>query len=101
MHYVTHISQWMQKHKFSIPFSGALFVESVPRTPKHEKLCVNVSRPGCNRMYYVTHRFHQMQKHKFRVTCPSALLSKQHRAHPRIENSVSTLHEPDAPECTT
>jgi hypothetical protein len=37
MHYVTYISQWMQKHKFSITCPGALFVESVPVLPEHEK----------------------------------------------------------------
>jgi hypothetical protein len=34
---VTHRSQWMQKHKFSLTCLGALCVESVPVPPELEK----------------------------------------------------------------
>jgi hypothetical protein len=50
---------------------GALMVETAPDPPEHEKLCIDVSRPGRTRMHYVTKRSHRIQKHKFSVTCPS------------------------------
>jgi hypothetical protein len=37
MHYVTHRSHWMQKHKFGVMYPGALFVESIPVRHEHEK----------------------------------------------------------------
>jgi hypothetical protein len=37
MHYVTHRSHWIEKHKFSITCPDALFVESVSVPPEHEK----------------------------------------------------------------
>jgi hypothetical protein len=37
MHYMTHRSQWMQKHKFGIACPSVLFVEFVPVLPEHEK----------------------------------------------------------------
>jgi hypothetical protein len=37
MHYVTHTSHRMQKHKFDITCPDALFVESVPVPPEQEK----------------------------------------------------------------
>jgi hypothetical protein len=73
MHYVTHRSHRMQKHKFSITCPSVLFVESVPVPPKQKKLCVDVSGPGRTGMHYVTCGTHWMQKHKFGVTCPIVL----------------------------
>jgi hypothetical protein len=61
MHYVTHRSHWMQKHKFGITCPEALFIESVQVPPEHEK-CVDVTHPRCTRMHYVTRISHQMQK---------------------------------------
>jgi hypothetical protein len=72
MHYVTHKSHRMQKHKFGVTCPGVLFVESIPVPPKHEN-SVNVSRRGSIRMPYMAHRSHRMQKHKFGVTCPGVL----------------------------
>jgi hypothetical protein len=37
MHYVTHRSHQMQKHKFGLTCPGAHFVESVPVPLEHEK----------------------------------------------------------------
>jgi hypothetical protein len=37
VHYVTHISDRMQKYKFSITCPVTLFVESVPVPHEHEK----------------------------------------------------------------
>jgi hypothetical protein len=37
MHYVTHRTHWMQKHKFGVTCVGTLFVQSVPVPPEHEK----------------------------------------------------------------
>jgi hypothetical protein len=34
---VTHRSYWMQKHKFSVTCLGALFMDTTPVPPKHEK----------------------------------------------------------------
>jgi hypothetical protein len=38
MHYVTHRSHRMQKHMFGIMCANALFVESIPVLPEHEKI---------------------------------------------------------------
>jgi hypothetical protein len=73
MHYVTHRSNQMQKHKFGDTCPDALFMETALSPPEHEKYCVNASRIRCNRMHYVTHRSHQMQKDMFYITCPDAL----------------------------
>jgi hypothetical protein len=54
MHNVTHRSHRMQKHNFGIMCPGVLFVGSEPAPPKHEKYCVNVSRPGRTKTQYVT-----------------------------------------------
>jgi hypothetical protein len=37
MHYVTHRSHRMQKHQFGVMYLGALFIETAPGSPKHEK----------------------------------------------------------------
>jgi hypothetical protein len=37
MHYVTHKSHLMQKHRFGVMRPDALFVKSVPVPPEHEK----------------------------------------------------------------
>jgi hypothetical protein len=63
----------MQKHRFRVTCPVAIFMESIPVPPKNEKLCVNISHPGCSRTHYVTHISHWMEKHKFSVTCLSAL----------------------------
>jgi hypothetical protein len=41
--------------------------------PKHENMCVDVSRPECTGMYYVIHRYLRVEKHKFGITCPDML----------------------------
>jgi xanthine/CO dehydrogenase XdhC/CoxF family maturation factor len=73
MHYVTHRSHRMQKHKIGITCLGALSVIFVLVAAEHEKYYVNVLRPGHTGMHYVTHRSHQMQKQKFSITCPGVL----------------------------
>jgi hypothetical protein len=73
MHYVTHRSHRVQKHKFGVMCPGALFMETTSGPPKQEKYCVDVSRPGRTRIHYVICRSHQIQKHKFDVMCPDAL----------------------------
>jgi hypothetical protein len=62
MHYVTHRSHRMQKHKFGVMCPGALFVKSVSVQPEHEKECINVSWPGPTGMHYMTRISHRMQK---------------------------------------
>jgi hypothetical protein len=63
MDYVTHRSHGMQKHMIGITCPGALFMETAPGQPEHEKLCHR-----CIEMQYVTRRSHRMQKYKFSVT---------------------------------
>jgi hypothetical protein len=64
MHYVIRRSHRLQKHIFDVTCPGALFVESVPVLPKHEKYRINVLEPGRTGMHYVTRRSHWVQKHK-------------------------------------
>jgi hypothetical protein len=73
MHYVTHKSHRMKKHKFGVTCPVVLFVESVPVPPEQEKYCVDISQPGRTGMHYVTHKSHRMQKYNFGVTCPGVL----------------------------
>jgi hypothetical protein len=103
MHYVTRRSHRMQKHMFDIMYPDALFVETIPSPPEQEKLCIDVSCPGCTRTPYVAHRSQRMQKHKFDIMDPSAFLWKRHqakyvvarflwklhRAHPSMKNCAS------------
>jgi hypothetical protein len=63
----------------------ALFMETAPGPPEHEKECVDVSWPGCTGMHYVTHRSHWMQNHKFSVTCPVVLFMKTASGPPKLE----------------
>jgi hypothetical protein len=56
------------KHKFGVMCLGALFFESVPVPPKHEKSCVDVSHLGHTDMHYMTRRSHLVLKHKTRYT---------------------------------
>jgi hypothetical protein len=49
------------------------FLETALGPPKHEKYCINISRPGLTGMHYETRKSHQMQKHMFGVTCPDML----------------------------
>jgi hypothetical protein len=73
MHCVTPVTHQMQKHKFGVTCSIALFKESAPGPPEHEKQCINVSWPRRSGIYYVTRRSHRMQKYMFGVTCPNVL----------------------------
>jgi hypothetical protein len=75
----------MQKQNYGITSPGALFVESEPVPPEHEKLCVDVSRHRCIRMHYVIHRSHQMQKHKFCVMCLGDDSLNPYRSHPNMK----------------
>jgi hypothetical protein len=43
MHYVTRRSHRMQKHKFDVTLLDALYVNSIPVPPEHEKQRVDVS----------------------------------------------------------
>jgi hypothetical protein len=54
MHYVTHRSHQMQKHKFGVTSPNALFVATAPGPLEHEKLCIDISRPGRTEMNYVS-----------------------------------------------
>jgi hypothetical protein len=85
MHYVTRKSHRMQKHKFSVLCPDALFTETTPSPPSHEKKCINVSHPGCTGMHYVTRRYHRMQKDKFDVTCPGVLVVESVPVPPKHE----------------
>jgi hypothetical protein len=52
----------MQKHKFSVTHLGAHFVETALGHPEHEKLCIDISRPGSTEMHYGAQTLHLMQK---------------------------------------
>jgi hypothetical protein len=60
MHYMTHRSHQMLKHKFGVTCPGGHFMEITPGPLEQEKYRVDVSCPGRNEMHYVTHRSHQM-----------------------------------------
>jgi hypothetical protein len=47
MHYLTHISHCMQKHKFGVTCPTALFMETALGPPEQEKWYVNISRRRC------------------------------------------------------
>jgi hypothetical protein len=85
MHYMTHISHWKEKQKFGAMCPGALFVETAPGPPKHEKYCIDISWTDCTRTHYVTHRSHQMQKHKFGITYPGTLFVESILIPPKHE----------------
>jgi hypothetical protein len=50
----------------------ALYENSI-RPPEHEKLFIDISRPGHIGIHYVTRISQGEQKHKFSVMCPGAL----------------------------
>jgi hypothetical protein len=85
MHYVTHRSHRMQKQKFNVTCPFTIFVESVLVPPKHEKLCVDISRLGRTGVHYVTRRSHRMQKMKFGITCSEALFVKPVPVAPELK----------------
>jgi hypothetical protein len=60
MHYMTHLPHQIQKHKFNVTCTDALFMETKLDPPKHEKYCIIISHPGRTRMHYVVHRSHRM-----------------------------------------
>jgi hypothetical protein len=84
----------MQKQKFGVTCPNAIFVDSVPVPPEHEKSCLDISLLGCTGMHYVTHRSQRMQKDNFGIMCPEALFVKPVPV-------PSTFRILDAPECTT
>jgi hypothetical protein len=98
MHYVTHRSHRMQKHKFSITCPIALVVKSIQVPPQHEKLCIDVLRSGLTEMHYVTHSSHWMQNYKFDITCLDTLLVEPFRSYPSMKNSASKFNDPDSPK---
>jgi hypothetical protein len=73
------------KHKFYITCLDALFMETKPGPPKHEKWSINVSCTGHTGRHYVTHRSHRMHKHKFDITCLDALIMETARGPPEHE----------------
>jgi hypothetical protein len=85
MHYVTHRSHQMRKHKFGITCPEALFLKSVPAPPDLEKYCVDDSLSERTEMHYVTRGSHRMQKQKFGVMCPDALIVKSVLVPPEHE----------------
>jgi hypothetical protein len=85
MHCVTQRSNRMQKHKFSVNYSGTLFKGTALSPPEHEKLCFNVSRLGSIVMHYVTHRSPCMQKHKFGITSTGLLFMESISVPPEHE----------------
>jgi hypothetical protein len=74
-----------EKHKIGVTFLGALFLESIPVPPKHEKWCASISRPGQNAMNYVTRISNQMQKHKFVLMGPITLFVESELIPPELE----------------
>jgi hypothetical protein len=55
MHYMTHISHWMQKHKFYVTCPGMLIMETASDPLEKEKECIDVSRRGFTEKHYVAH----------------------------------------------
>jgi hypothetical protein len=92
MHYVTHRSQRLQKHKICVTCPGALFMEYALGPPEREKWSVDISRPGRTGMHYDTRISHWMQKHKFGIMCLCALFVKSVPVPSEHENSASTFH---------
>jgi hypothetical protein len=84
----------MQKHKFGIMCRDALFVESLPDTPKHEKVCVDVLQLRRTGMHYVTCTSHGMQKHKISVMCPGALFVESTPVPPQLEKQCVEVSLP-------
>jgi hypothetical protein len=64
---------------------GALFMETAPRTPEHEKCCLDISCLERTGMRYVTRRSHRMQNHKLDITCPSVLFVESVPSPPEHE----------------
>jgi hypothetical protein len=62
MPYVMRKSHQMQKHNFGVMCPDMLFMKTTPAPLEHEKLCIDVSRPGRTRMHYVSRGSHRMQK---------------------------------------
>jgi hypothetical protein len=75
----------MQKHKFGVTSSEALFMKTAPGPPEHEKLCVDILRPGRIGMHYLTHISYWMQKDKFVVTSPDRLFMETAPGPPKHE----------------
>jgi hypothetical protein len=86
MHYVTHRSHRMQKHKFGVMCPCVLLLGSALGPPKLEKCYVSDSCLRCTKTLYITHRSRRIQKHKFDVTCPYALLLGSAPGQPEHEN---------------
>jgi hypothetical protein len=101
IHYVTHKSHRVQKHKLCIICPGVLFMEIAKGPHEQEKCCIDFSCLRHTGIHYVTRISYRMQKHKIGVTCPMRFLWKQHRAHRSTKNSASTFYTTDVPECTT
>jgi hypothetical protein len=85
MDYVTRRSHRKEEHKFGVTCPDALFVESAPVPPKHEKLLVDVSWPGRTEMHYVTRRSYGKQKNKFGVRRPGVLFMENASGPPEYE----------------
>jgi hypothetical protein len=86
MHYVTHRSHRIQKHKFGVMCPGRLFVESVPVPPEQKKIA---RRCFTSRMHRNALRVPQIPldaKHKFGVMCTVALFVKSVPVPPDYEN---------------
>jgi hypothetical protein len=91
----------MQKQKFGVMCPGALFIETTPSPPEHEKYCVDVSCPDRAGINDVTCRSYQMQKHMFCVICPDTLFLETSPSHPSMKNSPATFRAPIAQLCST
>jgi hypothetical protein len=101
MHYVTHRSHWVQKHKFGVTCPGAFFMESIPIAPSM-KNSVSTFRvtdgPKCT-MWPSDHTGWKNTSSVSRVL--ERFLWKPQRAHPSFKNSASMFRGPYAPEYTT
>jgi uncharacterized membrane protein YsdA (DUF1294 family) len=94
---VTCRSHRMQKQKFNVTCPTTIFVESVPVSPEHEKLCVDISCLGRTGVHYVTRRFHRMQKNKFCTMCPEVLFVCRHFTPQTHRNALCGMQiAPDA-----
>jgi hypothetical protein len=101
MHYMTHRSHRMQKHKFTVTCLNALFVKSIPVPPEHEQNCANVLQLGLTGMHYMSRGSHRMQKHKLSVTCASVIFVKSVPLPLEYEKKCVDVYSPDARKCTT
>jgi hypothetical protein len=101
MHYMTHKSHRMEKHKFVVTYPDVHFIKSVLDQPEYEKWCDHVSRRRRNGTHYMTHRFHRIQRHKLGITCSDVLFIESVSVRPEHEKQCDHISCPGHTRMTT